>query len=68
MSRVSSVSRSLHLQLAPCALSELVDEALSQSGLALGADLARQAARRERRARVSVELHGPARSSWTARR
>lgn len=48
MSQVSSVSRSLHLQLAPCALGEIVDEALSQSGLALGAAPG---------VHVSVELH-----------
>lgn len=39
MSQVSSVSRGLHLQSAPCSLRQLVDDALSQSGLSLsGAD------------------------------
>ncbi|MFN8589313.1 MAG: XrtA/PEP-CTERM system histidine kinase PrsK [Candidatus Eisenbacteria bacterium] len=48
MSQVSSVSRTLHLQSAPCALSELVDDALAQAGLALGGAPG---------VRVTVELH-----------
>ena len=48
MSQVSSVSRTLHLQLAPCTLRELVDDALSQAGLALGGAPG---------VRLAVELH-----------